>query len=40
MRAHDLITLPDSPVQVILMPEFARGVTVAYCDAPGPLDSN
>jgi len=40
VREHDLITLPDSPVQVILMPEFQRGVTVAYCDSPGPLDKN
>jgi uncharacterized protein (DUF885 family) len=40
VRSHDLITLPDSPVQVILMPEFQRGVFVAYCDSPGPLDSN
>jgi uncharacterized protein (DUF885 family) len=38
VRGHDLITLPDAPVQVILMPEFARGVSVAYCDPPGPLD--
>ena len=40
VREHDLITLPDAPVQVILMPEFARGVSVAYCDSPGPLDKN
>src|SRR5207342_1305173 len=38
VRKKDFITLPDSPVQVILMPEFQRGVTVAYCDSPGPLD--
>ncbi len=38
VRKHDLITLPDAPVKVILMPEFARGVAVAYCDSPGPLD--
>ena len=38
VRAHDLITLPDSPVRVILMPEFQRGVAVAYCDSPGPLE--
>jgi len=25
-------------VKVILMPEFQRGVSVAYCDSPGPLD--
>ncbi|MBS0213253.1 MAG: DUF885 domain-containing protein [Proteobacteria bacterium] len=40
VRSHDLITLPSAPVQVILMPEFARGVAVAYCDSPGPLDKN
>jgi uncharacterized protein (DUF885 family) len=39
VRKKNLITLPDSPVQVILMPEFQRGVTVAYCDSPGPLDN-
>jgi uncharacterized protein (DUF885 family) len=38
VRKKDLITLPDSPVQIILMPEFQRGVSVAYCDSPGPLD--
>jgi uncharacterized protein (DUF885 family) len=25
-------------VRVILMPEFQRGVAVAYCDSPGPLE--
>jgi uncharacterized protein (DUF885 family) len=40
VRKKDLITLPDAPVQVILMPEFQRGVTVAYCDSPGPLDKS
>ncbi|MCL7714319.1 DUF885 domain-containing protein [Stenotrophomonas mori] len=38
VRAHDLVTLPDAPVDIILMPEFQRGVAVAYCDSPGPLD--
>jgi uncharacterized protein (DUF885 family) len=38
VRTKDLITLPDAPVQVILMPEFQQGVAVAYCDPPGPLD--
>ena len=38
VREKDLITLPSSPVEVILMPEFARGVSIAYCDSPGPLD--
>jgi len=40
VRAHDLITLPEGPVRVILMPEFQRGFAVAYCDSPGPLDKN
>ncbi|CAN5119524.1 DUF885 domain-containing protein [soil metagenome] len=40
VRKQDFITLPDAPVQVILMPEFQRGVTVAYCDSPGPLDKS
>jgi uncharacterized protein (DUF885 family) len=38
VRSKDLITLPDAPVQVVTMPEFAQGVAVAYCDSPGPLD--
>jgi uncharacterized protein (DUF885 family) len=38
VRAHDLVSVPDDPVKVILMPEFQRGVAVAYCDSPGPLD--
>jgi len=40
VREHDLMTLPDAPVEIILMPEFQRGVAVAYCDSPGPLDKN
>ena len=37
-REKDLVTVPDDPVKIILMPEFQRGVSVAYCDSPGPLD--
>lgn len=40
VKSRDLITLPAGPVQVILMPEFQRGFSVAYCDSPGPLDKN
>ncbi len=36
--AHDLVTLYDDPLEIIPMPEFQRGVALAYCDAPGPLD--
>jgi len=35
---RDLITLPEGPVRIILMPEFQRGFSVAYCDSPGPLE--
>lgn len=35
---HEIVTVPDDPLEIILMPEFQRGVSVAYCDAPGPLD--
>ncbi len=38
VRKHDLVGVPDDPVKIILMPEFQRGVAVAYCDSPGPLD--
>jgi len=37
-RRKALVTVPDEPVRLIVMPEFQRGVAVAYCDAPGPLD--
>jgi uncharacterized protein (DUF885 family) len=39
VRARDLISVPSDPIEIILMPEFQRGFTVAYCDAPGPLDA-
>jgi uncharacterized protein (DUF885 family) len=35
---HDLVTLYPDPVEIIVMPEIHRGVAVAYCDPPGPLD--
>jgi uncharacterized protein (DUF885 family) len=38
VRTQDLITLPDAPVEVIVMPKFQQGFAVAYCDSPGPLD--
>jgi uncharacterized protein (DUF885 family) len=37
-REKQLVSVPETPVQIILMPEFQRGVAVAYCDSPGPLD--
>jgi len=38
VREKDLLTLPPDPVEIIIMPEFKRGVALAYCDSPGPLD--
>jgi uncharacterized protein (DUF885 family) len=33
-----LLTVYDDPVELIAMPEIDRGVAVAYCDSPGPLE--
>jgi len=38
-RDKDLVTMPPDPVEIIVMPEFQRGIALAYCDAPGPLDA-
>jgi uncharacterized protein (DUF885 family) len=38
VREHDLVTVHDDPVKIIVMPEIHRGVAVAYCDPPGPLE--
>jgi uncharacterized protein (DUF885 family) len=38
VRSHNLVTIPNTPLDVIAMPEFKRGVAIAYCDSPGPLD--
>jgi len=36
--AHDIVTMPEDPVEIIVMPEFKRGVSLAYLSPPGPLD--
>ena len=38
VREKNIVTVPDDPAKIILMPEFQRGFSVAYCDSPGPLD--
>lgn len=38
VREHRLVTLPPEPCRIIEMPEFNRGVAIAYCDSPGPLE--
>ena len=40
VRQHDLVTLPSAPLKVIELPEFQRGVAVAYCQSPGALEPN
>jgi uncharacterized protein (DUF885 family) len=38
VRSHDIVTVPDTPVKVIVAPEFNRGAAVAYCQPPGALE--
>ncbi|MEU4693364.1 DUF885 domain-containing protein [Actinoplanes sp. NPDC023714] len=39
VREHDVVSLIDDACVIEEMPEFARGVAVAYCDPPGPLET-
>ena len=39
VRRLGLLTIPDDPMQIEVMPEFRRGVAVAYCDSPGPFET-
>ena len=36
----NIVTMPEEPVEIIIMPEFQRGVSVAYLSPPGPLDKD
>lgn len=38
VRQKQLVTVPDTPIQIITMPKFRQGVSLAYCDSPGPLE--
>ncbi|MFK8015241.1 MAG: DUF885 domain-containing protein [Gammaproteobacteria bacterium] len=38
VREKNLVEVPNDPVEIIIMPEFQRGIALAYCDAPGALD--
>jgi len=38
VRAQDFVTVPDTPLKIIVLPEFQRGVAIAYCDSPGALE--
>jgi uncharacterized protein (DUF885 family) len=38
VREQNLVSVPDEPIRIIVMPEFRRGIAIAYCDSPGPLE--
>jgi len=38
-ESEGIATMYDDPIEIIEMPEFNRGVAVAYCDPPGPLET-
>src|SRR6266699_3055390 len=40
VKSHNLVTILDTPLDVIVMPEFKRGTGIAYCDSPGPLEQS
>ncbi|MFA6235631.1 MAG: DUF885 domain-containing protein, partial [Bacteroidota bacterium] len=40
VKEKQLVTMPSEPIEIIVMPEFQRGVAVAYCDSPGALEKN
>lgn len=40
VREKELVSLTPDPLEIVLMPEFRQGVSAAYCDAPGPLETN
>ena len=35
---ENIVTMPEEPVEIIVMPEFQRGIALAYLSPPGPLD--
>jgi uncharacterized protein (DUF885 family) len=38
VRRLGIITVPDDPMRIEVMPEFRRGIAVAYCDSPGAFE--
>lgn len=40
VKSHTLVIVPNTPLEVIVMPEFKRGQAIAYCDSSGPLEKN
>src|SRR5882762_3605912 len=40
VKSHNIVAVPTTPLDVIVMPEFKRGQAIAYCDSSGPLEKN
>jgi len=40
VRDKNLITLPDSPLQIVLRPPFQAGLNLVTCEPPGPLEKH
>jgi uncharacterized protein (DUF885 family) len=40
VKERNFVSVPAVPLEVIAMPEFKRGVAIAYCDSAGPLEKN
>ena len=38
VTSSGVVRVPDDPMEIEVMPELRRGIGVAYCDAPGPLE--
>ncbi len=36
----NIVTMPEEPVEIVVMPEFQRGLFLAYLSPPGPLDKD
>jgi uncharacterized protein (DUF885 family) len=40
VKSKKLVSVPSTPVDIVIMPEFKRGQSIAYCDSPGALEKN
>ncbi|MDC8013518.1 DUF885 domain-containing protein [Tahibacter soli] len=40
VREKNLLTLPDAPLKIVPLPPFQRGIALATCDPPGPLEKH
>jgi uncharacterized protein (DUF885 family) len=38
VRRLGIVTVPDDAMRIEVMPEFRRGIAVAYCDSPGAFE--